>query len=148
MSDKGNEMRSESYWLDTAPGFTGAQDGAVEGQADVVVVGGGFTGLAAARALALKGASVVVLEAGRVIGEASGRNGGQCNTGVAQDYASLSATLGADQAREYYKAYESAVQSVVTVIEQENIACEIKRNGKLKLAPSQGITKDWRAPAS
>lgn len=138
MSDKGNRMRSESYWLDTAPDFTGAQDGAVEGQADVVVVGGGFTGLAAARALALKGASVVVLDAGRVIGEASGRNGGQCNTGVAQDYASLSATLGADQAREYYKAYESAVQSVVTVVEQESIACDIKRNGKLKLAAKPG----------
>lgn len=138
MSDKGNKMRSESYWLDTAPDFTGAQAGAVEGQADVVVVGGGFTGLSAARALALKGASVVVVDAGRVIGEASGRNGGQCNTGVAQDYASLSATLGAAQAREFYKAYESAVQSVVGVIEQENIACDIKRNGKLKLAAKPG----------
>ena len=127
-------MRSESYWLDTAPVFSGAQAGAVEGQADVVVVGGGFTGLAAARALALKGASVVVLEAGRVLGEASGRNGGQCNTGVAQDYAALSASLGPVQARQYYKAYESAVQSVVRLAEQENIACDLKRNGKLKLA--------------
>jgi glycine/D-amino acid oxidase-like deaminating enzyme len=127
-------MRSESYWLDTAPDFIGAQAGAVEGEADVVVVGGGFTGLAAARALALKGASVVVLEAGRVIGEASGRNGGQCNTGVAHDYASLSASLGPDQARNYYKAYEQAVQSVVTLVEQEHIACDLKRNGKLKLA--------------
>lgn len=127
-------MRSESYWLDTAPVFTGAQAGPVAGVADVVVVGGGFTGLAAARALALKGASVVVLEAGRVIGEASGRNGGQCNTGVAQDYAALSASLGPQQARAYYKAYESAVQSVVTLVAQENIACNLTRNGKLKLA--------------
>lgn len=127
-------MRSESYWLDTAAPFAGAQSAAVEGQVDVVIVGGGFTGLSAARALAMKGASVAVLEAGRVIGEASGRNGGQCNTGVAQDYAALSASLGADQARAYYKAYESAVQSVVTVVEQEHIACDLKRNGKLKLA--------------
>ena len=56
-------MGSESYWLDTAPAFTGAQLGALPGQVDVAIVGGGFTGLAAARALALKGASVVVLEA-------------------------------------------------------------------------------------
>jgi glycine/D-amino acid oxidase-like deaminating enzyme len=127
-------MRSESYWLDTAPAFSGAQTGALPARVDVVVVGGGFTGLSAARALALKGASVAVLEAGRVFGEASGRNGGHCNTGVAQDYVALSASLGAERARAYYRAYESAVQTVVALVEQEQIACDLKRNGKLKLA--------------
>ncbi|MNF48888.1 Gamma-glutamylputrescine oxidoreductase [compost metagenome] len=127
-------MRSESYWLDTAPAFTGAQTGALPARVDVVVVGGGFTGLSAARALALKGASVAVLEAGRVVGEASGRNGGHCNTGVAQDYGSLVASLGAERARAYYRAYESAVQTVVTLVEEEGIACDLKRSGKLKLA--------------
>ena len=127
-------MHSQSYWLDTAPVFTGAQTGALPARVDVVVVGGGFTGLSAARALALKGASVAVLEAGRVVGEASGRNGGHCNTGVAQDYGSLVASLGAEQARAYYRAYESAVKSVVTLVEQEGIACDMRRSGKLKLA--------------
>ncbi|WNZ80943.1 FAD-binding oxidoreductase [Pseudomonas sp. P105] len=127
-------MHSESYWLDTAPVFTGTQTEPLPARVDVVVVGGGFTGLSAARALALKGASVAVLEAGRVVGEASGRNGGHCNTGVAQDYAALSASLGADRARSYYRAYESAVQTVVTLVEQESIACDLRRSGKLKLA--------------
>ena len=127
-------MRNESYWLDTAPAFTGAQTGALPARVDVVVVGGGFTGLSAARALALKGASVAVLEAGRVVGEASGRNGGHCNTGVAQDYGSLVASLGAERARAYYRAYESAVKSVVTLVEEEGIACDLRRSGKLKLA--------------
>ncbi|QQZ39585.1 FAD-binding oxidoreductase [Pseudomonas sp. SK3(2021)] len=127
-------MGSESYWLDSAPAFTGAQAGALPDSVDVAIVGGGFTGLSAARALAMKGARVVVLEAGRVIGEASGRNGGQCNTGVAQDYAALSASLGAERARAYYQAYEQAVQSVVALVEQEGIGCDLKRNGKLKLA--------------
>ena len=127
-------MHSESYWLDTAPAFTGAQSGALPDQVDVAIVGGGLTGLSAARTLAMKGAKVVVLEGSRVIGEASGRNGGHCSTGVAQDYAALSASLGADRARAYYQAYESAVQTVVALVEQEQIACDLKRNGKLKLA--------------
>jgi glycine/D-amino acid oxidase-like deaminating enzyme len=58
-------MKLASYWLDTATPFAGAAEGPVEGHADVVVVGAGFTGLSAALALARRGASVVVLEAGR-----------------------------------------------------------------------------------
>ncbi len=140
-------MSSESYWLDTAPAFGLGQAAPVEGQVDVAIVGGGFTGLAAARALAMKGASVAVLEAGRVIGEASGRNGGQCNTGVAQDYAALSAKLGPAQARAFYQAYESAVASVDGIVRSEGIDCQLQRNGKLKLAAKpqhyEGLAKTY-----
>src|SRR5690348_12375547 len=77
-------MKLTSYWLDTAPPFSSAANGAPEGEADVAVVGAGFTGLSAALALARKGAKVVVLEAGHVASAASGRNGGHCNNGFAR----------------------------------------------------------------
>ncbi len=125
---------SDSYWLATAPGFTGATPGPVAGEVDVAIIGGGFTGLSAAVALRRRGASVAVLEAGRVIGEASGRNGGHCNTGVAQDYAALHASLGAEKARAFYQAYADAVASVEAVIAEEGIACDFHKAGKLKLA--------------
>ena len=82
-------MKLDSYWLDTAPAGIQVSEGPVEGHVDVAVIGGGFTGLSAALALGKRGASVAVLDAGRIGGGASGRNGGQCNTGVAQDYAAL-----------------------------------------------------------
>ncbi|HYS66867.1 MAG TPA: FAD-binding oxidoreductase [Paraburkholderia sp.] len=127
-------MKLESYWLDTAPAFDGGAQGAVEGRADVVVIGGGFTGLSAALELATRGVSVTLLEAGRIAGQASGRNGGQCNTGVAQDFASLADTIGFERARDFYRAYESAVASVESIVTRHRIDCDFIRTGKLKLA--------------
>ncbi len=127
-------MASESFWLDTAPPFTGAAQGPVEGVTDVVVVGAGFTGLSAALSLAQRNAQVVVLEAGRIIGEASGRNGGHCNTGVAHDYAALVKERGRDAARGFYQAYAQAVQTVEAVITEQAIDCDFRKTGKLKLA--------------
>lgn len=127
-------MKLDSYWLDTAPVFTGGLQGPVQGHADVVVIGGGFTGLSAALELASRGVSVTVLEAGRIAGEASGRNGGQCNTGVAQDFASLAAGIGLDKAKAFYLAYASAVASVESIVTRHGIDCDFVRTGKLKLA--------------
>ncbi|WFF41525.1 FAD-binding oxidoreductase [Salinicola endophyticus] len=127
-------MQFDSYWLATAPAFSGARQTPPEGRYDVVVVGGGFTGLSAARTLARSGARVALIEAGRVIGEASGRNGGQCNTGVAQDYASLVEQLGRERAQSHYRHYAEAVASVRQVIAEERIECDYRHHGKLKLA--------------
>lgn len=127
-------MKFDSYWLDTRPAFRAGCEGPVEGRADVAVIGGGFTGLSAALALAQRGVSVVVLEAAQIAGEASGRNGGQCNTGVAQDYASLVARIGAEPARQFYRAYESAVRSVEAIVAEHAIDCDFRHAGKLKLA--------------
>ncbi|SOE93076.1 Glycine/D-amino acid oxidase [Burkholderia sp. D7] len=131
-------MKLDSYWLDTAPVFSEGAQGPVEGRADVVVIGGGFTGLSAALELATRGVSVTVLEAGRIASEASGRNGGQCNTGVAQDFASLAAKVGLEQARGFYRAYESAVASVESIVSRHQIDCDLVRTGKLKLAAKPG----------
>ncbi|MFC4167740.1 NAD(P)/FAD-dependent oxidoreductase [Teichococcus aestuarii] len=122
------------YWLDTAPPFTGAEPGPAEGSVDVAVIGGGFTGLSAALHLARKGASVALLEAGRVMGAASGRNGGHVNNGTAHDFAGLAASLGLDHARRLYHAFDDAVDTVERIAREEQIACDFRRCGKIKLA--------------
>ena len=127
-------MKLAPYWLDTAPAFAGGRRGDVDARADVVIIGGGFTGLSAALALARRKASVVVLDAGRVAGEASGRNGGQCNSGLAHDYATLAAHLGPQRAKAYYRAHAEAVDAVESLTLDEAIACDFRRCGRLKLA--------------
>jgi len=127
-------MKLESYWLDTAPVLTSAAAGAVDGRVDVAIVGGGFTGLSAALALARRKASVAVLESDRVVGEASGRNGGQCNCGVVQDFGGLAQKLGLERAQFYYRAFGDAVKSVENIVKTEKLDCDFQRTGKIKLA--------------
>jgi glycine/D-amino acid oxidase-like deaminating enzyme len=127
-------MKFVSYWHDTAPAFNGATEGPVEGHYDVAVVGGGFTGLGAARQLAKAGARVVVLEAERVGWGASGRNGGHLNNGLAHSYLSAKAELGKERAIALYKALDDSVDTLEALIAEEGIDCNFRRAGKLKLA--------------
>jgi len=127
-------MQFTSYWLDTSEPFVGRTTGLPVDSCDVVVVGGGITGLTAALALAKKGARVVVCEAGTVGQAASGRNGGMCNNGFAQDYATLSQTLGTELANRLYRAFDAGVDTVERLVREESIDCDFVRSGKLKLA--------------
>jgi glycine/D-amino acid oxidase-like deaminating enzyme len=127
-------MKLESYWTASSPAFV-PMARELPAQCDVAIVGGGFTGLSAALALARRGASVLVLEAGeRVAAEASGRNGGHVNNGLAVDYAEVAAKVGVEQARAWYHAYDAAVDAVERVVREEAIDCSFTRHGKLKLA--------------
>jgi len=127
-------MKLDSYWNASTPAFV-PRAGELPAQCDVAIVGGGFTGLSAALALARRGASVVVLEAGeRIAAEASGRNGGHVNNGLAVDYADVAAKVGVECARSWYQAYDQAVDAVERLVRDEAIECDFMRHGKLKLA--------------
>ncbi|MBZ9793146.1 FAD-binding oxidoreductase [Rhizobium sp. 3T7] len=127
-------MKFLSYWHDTAPAFAGAAQGPVDGHYDVAVIGGGFTGLSAARQLARAGAKVVVLEAEKVGWGASGRNGGHLNNGLAHSYLAAKAELGRERAIALYKAFDDSVDTIEALITEEGINCNFRRAGKVKLA--------------
>ncbi|PWF21274.1 NAD(P)/FAD-dependent oxidoreductase [Corticimicrobacter populi] len=127
-------MKLEPYWLSTAPAFDASAASDLPAQAECVIVGAGFTGLSAALSLARAGVQVVVLDAGTVIGQASGRNGGHCNTGVAHDFAGLVRSAGLERACSLQRFYTEAVDHVEQLVREENIACDFVRRGKLKLA--------------
>ncbi|MBJ6133166.1 FAD-binding oxidoreductase [Ochrobactrum sp. Q0168] len=77
-------------------------------QADVVIIGGGYTGLSAAYHLAKQGADVVLIEAERFGDGASGRNGGQFNTGQRTWAEDLEAEYGYERAKALFDVAEEA----------------------------------------
>ncbi|HWP26103.1 MAG TPA: FAD-binding oxidoreductase [Xanthobacteraceae bacterium] len=66
---------------------------------DVCVIGGGLAGLTAAREIARRGWSVVLLEARRIAWNASGRNTGFVLPGFAADPEAIIARVGLEQAK-------------------------------------------------
>ena len=88
-----------SYYAETATPLPlqASLRGAV--QADVCIIGGGYTGLSAALHLAQRGYSVRLLEAHRVGFGASGRNGGQIGPGQRIEQDAIERMVGHEDAR-------------------------------------------------
>ena len=103
---------------------------------DVAIVGGGYTGLSAALALAEAGRSVALIEAERVGWGASGRNGGHIATGYNPSIAELRAALGEEATRGLWSLSEEAKALVADRVERHRIACDLKW-GYLMPAPKQ-----------
>jgi glycine/D-amino acid oxidase-like deaminating enzyme len=95
--------------------------------ADVVVVGGGWTGLTTALLLARDGAQVVVIEAGRLGSRTSGNTTGKVTSQHGACYAGLVDRHGLDKARQYAATNQAAVEQVAALVDAEGIDCELLR---------------------
>lgn len=95
-------------------------------EADVCVIGGGFTGLSAALHLAERGYDVVLLEAARIGAGASGRNGGQVVSGHRLDQTTLEHRFGRARAQLLWQLAEEAKATVRERIARHAIACDFK----------------------
>ena len=93
-------------------------------QADVVILGAGFTGLNAAISLAERGLEVVVLEAERVGWGASGRNGGQALVGFGCDQQVLENLAGQQQARLLFDHSRHGLELLKQRIARYGIDCQ------------------------
>jgi gamma-glutamylputrescine oxidase len=98
-----SRQHAPSYYAATLGETVTAErlDGTI--QAEVCVIGGGFTGLAAALHLARAGRSVVLLEQSLLGWGASGRNGGQVHVGLRRDQDWLEAKVGVPAARRLWQ---------------------------------------------
>src|SRR5918993_1113661 len=101
---------------------------------DVAIIGGGYTGLAAARELARRGADVTVLERHHLGWGASSRNGGFVLQGYKPEMEELARMVGVGRARQMFQLTLEAMQLLESLIAEEGIDCDFSHCGALTLA--------------
>jgi glycine/D-amino acid oxidase-like deaminating enzyme len=122
------------YWHTTVPMPDDSNLTPIPEKADVAVIGGGYTGLSAARTLAKRGQQVAVLEAETIGWGASSRNGGMTLTGLKLGMQTVFKKYGRELARRLFRCSLESVDTVEQIVKEENIDCGFVRSGHLFMA--------------
>ena len=138
-----------SFWLDQLGPRPSRPALAGDREADVCIVGGGFTGLWTAYELkrAEPGLVVIVLEARQVGFGASGRNGGWVLGKVSGSADAWRSRGGPDGPRTMVRAIQQTVEEVGAVVAVENIECDWRHGGTVTVAQSDTQLQRLRAMA-
>ncbi|WOC15527.1 NAD(P)/FAD-dependent oxidoreductase [Pseudochrobactrum sp. MP213Fo] len=120
------------------PSFDGSR------HADIVIIGGGYTGLSAAYHLAIQGIDVVLLDEARFGDGASGRNGGQLNTGQRSWAEDLEKQYGYDHSKALFDLAEEAKHQLFNFAIQHNIDMEYVQ-GQISVAHKPRYEKQYKA---
>ena len=105
------------------PALTGAQ------QADVCIVGAGYTGLSAGLFLAEAGFNVLLLEAEQVGWGASGRNGGQIVHSFSRDMDTIESQYGIEVAKPLGAMIFEGAAIIRERVARYGIQCDLKQGG-------------------
>lgn len=125
---------STSYWLDEP--YTPRAPLEETATAEVVVLGGGITGVSAAYFLASRGCKVVLLERNAVASGATGRNAGFILAGVSHTYSIAVKAHGPERAKRLWELSLGNHALIRELVSGESIDCLYARNGSYTLALS------------
>ncbi|MCB1003006.1 MAG: FAD-binding oxidoreductase [Acidimicrobiales bacterium] len=137
--------RETPLWTDEHP-LAEQEATPLPAAADVVVVGGGYCGLAAATELASRGLEAVVVDREALGWGASSRNGGMVIPELKVGPAALVAKYG-ELGRRLFQAVNDAFDHVESLVAGGPIACDYERTGQLYLAHHPRVVDHLRHEA-
>jgi glycine/D-amino acid oxidase-like deaminating enzyme len=127
-------MKTTNFWAEDFPRPAGLPTSDLPDQADVVIVGGGYTGLHAAIALRKAGAAVAVLDQETIGWGASSRNGGMALTGMKMEMPAVFKRFGSELGRRFWEWSLASIDHLECTLAEERITCDFSRTGHMLLA--------------
>lgn len=128
------DYERRSLWSATMPALPDRTGRVLPDSADVVVIGGGYAGIDAARELARRGVAVTLVEAHTLGWGASTRNGGIVHPGYKWSATELIDRYGPETGKALYEETLASYQLVKRLIADEAIDCDFREVGHLELA--------------
>ena len=124
-------MKQQIFWHTTVGMPDDSTLTPIPEKVDVAIMGGGYTGLSAARTLAKRGTSVAILEAETAGWGASSRNGGMVLTGLKVGMSTILKKYGQEIAQRLFQYSLESVDTVEQLVNEEKIECGFIRSGHL-----------------
>ena len=137
-------LQERNLWEETGGLPIKTPDLLEEKYADVVIVGGGFTGFSAALTIAEERKSVVLLEANTIGFGGAGRNVGLVNKGLWTEPEKVQSILGKSEGEKLNSMLAVAPDLVFDNIKKYHIDCEAIRTGTLHCAHSKSGLADLK----
>ncbi|MEK4849401.1 FAD-dependent oxidoreductase [Paenibacillus sp. FSL H7-0756] len=133
----------ESLWVGSTgrPSFPRLAEDHVT---DVAIVGAGITGITTAYLLSKAGYKVTLLEAGQILGGATGYTSAKISAQHGMIYHDLVKHFGEEQARMYYQSNSEAMEWMIATAEELDLSCGMKREAAYLYA-DQGDEKTIKA---
>jgi len=141
-----HEFIENNYWTTPCPIVTDYSTRRLPEKTDVLVIGGGYTGMVAALCLRNADVAVTVIDQERIGSTVSAKNGGMALTGLSVSLSTIKKKFGREKMVRLYRESLESIDCVEQLIHKGEIDCDFNRSGYLQAAYKprhlSGLKKD------